>query len=486
MKQKTISQNAILNIIYTLTNMIFPILTFPYVSRKLLVESMGRISFYQSVSNYAIMVSSLGISTYGIRAVARCRDNKIRLAKIIHELLIINITGTGIVIVIILIFSFFVDRLRTDSILLLINILLIISAPLGVNWLYSGLEQYSFITKRSIAVKAFSLVAIYVFVKSKEDYSVYALIIALSSITTNIINFIYCRRFISFLRTEHSYKQHIKPLMLLFSSILAINIYTHLDSAMLGFICDDRQVGLYTVAVYVKSALLTLVNAISAVLLPRVSYFFSKDNQEALFSLLKKSISTIFMISVPLTIFFILEAKDCVLILGGEKYIDSVSSMQIIMPVLLISGFSNISGNQILIPQGKDSFFMKAVVCGACADLILNALLMPRYGCIGAAVATLIAEIIQMSIQMYFARNYIFSNIKKHSIMLIVTATCASSLVLIIVRNILSTSFYTFQFIICSATFFISYFTILLMEKEEYFISYLRVIKENVLVGDRK
>ncbi len=480
MKQKSISQNAILNIIYTLTNMIFPLFTFPYVSRIILVDLMGRISFYQSISSYAIMVASVGISTYGIRAVARCRDDKVLLTKTVQELFIINSIGTAFVICVILFSLLFLDRLKDDALLLIINILLILTAPLGMNWLYSGLEQYSFITRRAIAVKVLSLMAIFAFVKTKDDYTIYALIIALSSVITYVINFAFCQKFISFKLIKHNYKPHFKPMLLLFSSILAINIYTHLDSAMLGFICDDRQVGLYTIAIYAKTALLTTVNAISAVLLPRVSYYFSNENTDALHSLLRKSISIISMISVPLTVFFILKAKDCVLILGGEDYIDSVPCMQVIMPVLLISGFSNITGNQILIPQGKDSCFMKAVVSGAFADIILNSLLMPHYGCLGAATATLIAEMIQMMIQLHFAKGFVIPNVSLKKTFIIFFSTCESALVMCGIERVLVLKNFWIEFIVCAMSFFIIYMISLLVFKEEYLLTYVHSFQRKV------
>ncbi len=476
MKHKSVTENVLLNIIYTLTNMIFPLLTFPYVSRIILVDLLGRVSFFQSISSYAIMLASLGISTYGIREVARCRDDREELSKTTQELLIINCIGTIIVVCVVAIMSIFVDRLRNDTYLFIINILLVLTAPLGVNWLYSGIEQYSFITKRAIAVKLMSLVAIFVFVRKKEDYVIYALIIVISSVVTFIVNFIYSQKFITLKPVNHDCLKHIKPMLVLFASIMAINIYTHLDSAMLGLICDDRQVGLYTIAVYVKTALLTMVNAISAVLLPRVSYFFSNNATESLNRLLRKSVAIISMIALPITFFFVLEAKDCILILGGPEYVDAVACMQVIMPVLFISGFSNITGNQILIPQGKEKYFMKAVISGAFVDLALNILLMPKYGCLGAAIATLIAEIVQMSIQTYFAKHFIVPNVDLKETLIIVLSTCLAIMLMHTIQELFANSSYTFHFIISVMAFFVTYLVALIVFKEEYVLSYARRI----------
>lgn len=433
MKYKSIKINAILNIIYTLLNMLFPIITFPYVSRVLCVDLLGKVNFYTNISNYAIMLASLGLSTYGIRAVARVRNNKDELSKTTQELLTLNMFATIIVVALLMFSVLFVPKFKTDFLLLVLNCFLILSAPLGMNWLYSGLEQYSYITKRAIVFKTIALIAVFIFVHSEQDYIIYATILIISSVASYICNFIYAFKFIQYKRIKYNYKRHIKPMLILFASILAINVYTHLDTIMLGFINGDQEVGLYTTAVYVKTALLSMVNAISAVILPRISNYISEGKNDAVESVLKKSISVIMVITIPITIFFIAQAKNVIFILGGEQYLGAVVCMQIIMPVLLISGFSNIMGNQILIPLGKERYFMKAVICGAVADLVLNIITMPKLGCIGAAISTLIAEFVQMSIQFYYSKDYLLNNIQIKEILKIIISTAISTVMMLYV-----------------------------------------------------
>ena len=244
-------------------------------------------------------------------------------------------------------------------------------------------------------------------------------------------------------------------MLTLFASILAINVYTHLDTIMLGFINGEKEVGLYTTAVYVKTALLTLVNAISAVLLPRMSFYVGEGKFTEIQNVLKRSISIIMMITVPLTVFFILEASDTIMIIGGTSYLDAVPCMILIMPILLISGFSNITGNQVLIPLGFDRYFMKAVITGALADLVLNVLLMPRMGCVGAAIATLIAELVQMIIQLIFAWKYISCSINYKLIFLYFLAAFLSACMLVMVRRItVNISLYILRMAIFAFTYF--------------------------------
>lgn len=481
MGQTSIKKNALLNIVYTLVNILFPVITFPYASRILLVERMGTVSFFSSIANYAIMFGSLGISMYGIRVTARIRDDKKKLSIVVAELEVINIIATVIVLMFLGLSVPFVDRLNSEPALLLVNATLILSGAFSMNWLYSGLEQYGYITKRTIAVKFIAIILMLLFVHTIDDYIIYAAIIAFSTIASNVLNFFYSRKFISWPYNEPlKYRQHFKPMLLLFSSILAVSVYTNLDTVMLGFISGDREVGLYTVAVKSKTLLLTTVNAISTVLLPRLSYYFSNRMEKEYNRTVRKSVSIIFMISIPLTFFFMLEATDCIAILGGKDYLDATLCMQIIMPILLISGFSNITGNQVLIPLGKDAYFMKAVTAGAIVDLVLNMFLIPAFGSVGAATATLLAEITQMSTQLYYSKQYILPNIKWMTIIKIIVSAAVAGLVTylvswIIVYNAL------ISIILLGITYFCIYAIGLILLREKMFIDICKELTSKVL-----
>ena len=474
MKTKSIKTNAVLNIIYTISNIIFPMITFPYVSRILLADGMGKVSFFTAVANYAVMIASLGISTYGIRATANVRNSKKELSKVTLELLIINFIATLAVIAVIITSIPFIEKFKADKVLLLINCCLIFCSSFSLNWLYSGLEQYSYITKRSIVFKLVSLILVFIFVHNIEDYNKYAAITVFSTSSSYLINLWYAKNFVSLRKVKKlNFRKHLKPMLLLFASILAVNIYTNLDTVMLGFISGDREVGLYTIAVKIKWLLLSVVNAISAVLLPRLSYYLSQKKFDEFNKILKKSFSIILMISVPLTIFFIFEAKDSIIILGGADYINATPCMQIIMPILLISGFSNITGNQILIPMRKDACFMKAVTMGAIIDIGLNILLMPKLASIGAAIATLIAECVQMVVQLKYSFKYVKKNIDKKSIFKILIASFISSIILIISRSIIQFTYANvvirafLRIAIFAIIYFGSYWIILMLQKEK-------------------
>ena len=478
MRNKSIRLNALLNIILTLSNIIFPLITFPYVSRILNPEGIGVVSFFSSIGNYGVLVASLGISTYGIRAVASIREDKNKLSRIVQELAVINIIMSGLVTLLLLGMALVIKQLSKESSLLLITSLTILSSPLALNWLYSGIEEYAYITKRSLIFKAFSLILIFLFVKKPADYVIYAGITLFSTLGSNILNVWHSRKFVYIKRYKNlEFKKHFKPMFYLFASLLAVNIYTNLDTVMLGFINGNEAVGYYSVASKVKWILLSLITSISAVLLPRLAFYISKKNTSKFNKMLKESSAVIFFIAIPLVAFFIVEAQNSIQLLGGEKYISATLSMQILMPILVISGFSNITGNQILIPMNRERYFMFAVSLGALVNLGLNLILMPKLGIIGASMATLFAELTQMTVQFIYSYKYLAGNISKNNLRNVILATVIATIILIAVesRIVLATPF--LSLFIAGSTFFSIYLGILLLLKEEVTIQLLQFIK---------
>ena len=477
MKQNSIKKNAIMNVIYTITNMVFPLITYPYVTRILSATGMGKVSFFTSVSNYAVMIGSLGISTYGIRAVAKARDDKGRLSRVATELLILNSMITIIVVVLIALSVPFVDKFGAEPILLIINLLIVVATPFGLTWLYSGLEQYSYITKRNLIFKGISLVLVFLLVKKADDYPIYAALFAFSTIGSYLCNLIYSRKLVRFkISKDLKYRYHFKPMLYLFASILAVSVYTNLDTIMLGFINGDEAVGFYSVASKVKWLLLSAVNAVSAVLLPRLSNYISNNEVEKYNQTLRKSVSFIFLITVPISTYFVAEAGDSIILLGGNGYEPAIICMQFLMPILIISGFSNVTGNQILIPSGRDSYFMKAVVTGAIVDVILNAALMPSLAATGAAIATLIAEMTQMSIQFYYTRKEILKKVNKRSLLNAILGSLIGVCIILTLKKWIHFNA-LLSLTVTAIVFFGAYFLFLLFVKERYLVDIFSEIK---------
>ncbi len=467
-KEKSIKKNAAINALLQIANIIFPLITFPYVSRVLLVEANGRLNFCANIISYFTLFATLGLSTYGIKAVARRRNNKDELSKTVQELLIINIFTTVLTIIALILSILFIPRFNKEWILLLIYSVNIILNVAGLSWLYTGLEEFSYITKRSIVFKFLGVLLMFVFVHSPDDYIIYAIITVFSTAGNNVINIIYSRKYIYFRKYDHyNIRQHIKPTLAMFSTALATNVYSSLDTVMIGFIINDYEVGIYTAAVKIRVILATLVTSVGTVLLPRMSYYVANKQWDEFKRLIKKSYETLIMFSLPTAIYFMLAAKPSIMLLSGTEYMGSILPMQILMPVVIISSLVNITGLQILIPTGGEWKYTISVVCGALVDLVLNFFMIPQYGAVGAAIATLIAEVIEVIIQIIFARKYIKGtfSLTKTSKVVVASLVGAGGYFLVNLLNLNT----IFSLLATSVVFFGLYAIILFFTKYEAF-----------------
>ena len=392
--------NAIMNTILTLSTFVFAILTFPYASRILLPEGTGKVSFAKSVVSYFMLFAQLGIPTYGVRECAKVRDNRKEMSQITKELFFLNLISTAIVYLVFLITVFTVPRFHEETALFLITGVAIIFNCFSVNWMFQAIEKYTYITVRTLVFLFIALVAMFLMVKKKEDYVIYAGVIAFGSYASSIVNFICSNKYIDwFSKCKIDIKRHLKGVLVFFAMASASTIYTHLDAVMLGMMKTNTDVGYYDAAVKIKSILVTVVTSLGVVLLPRASYYINNNQKNDFKRIINKSLDFIVMVSLPLISYFIIFADNGIYFLSGSAYEGSIIPMRIIMPTILFIGMSNVTGIQALIPLGKEKSVLLSEIIGAVIDFVINLILIPRYAAAGAAIGTLIAEFVVWAIQ---------------------------------------------------------------------------------------
>lgn len=464
-KQKSLKINFIMNAILTMSSFIFPLITFPYVSRVLMPAGMGKVNFATSVINYFSMIAQLGIPTYGIRACAIVRDDREKLTRTAHELLIINIVMSIISYLGLFLALAFIPRLQSEHTLYIIVSFTIILTTIGMEWLYKALEQYTYITVRSLIFKAISVVAMLLLIHSKDDYLLYGAITIFAASASNILNFINIHRYIGLKPVgNYNIKRHLKPVLVFFSMSVATTIYTNLDTVMLGFMKNDAEVGYYTAAVKIKGILVSIVTSLGTVLLPRASYYIEQGEIERFNFLSKKAFNFVCLLATPLVIYFIIFAKQGILLLSGKAYGPAVLPMQLIMFTVLFIGISNITGIQILVPLGYERIVLLSEIVGAITDLIINFILIPSLASSGAAIGTLVAEAIVLLVQYFTVRNQVpdlFSSVKYNKILgAIILAVAGSFWVLYLNLGTLIT------LLVSAVLFFFIYALTLILMKE--------------------
>ena len=480
-KYKSVKFNFIMNFILTLSNFIFPLITFPYVSRILQASGLGKVGFATSIIVYFSMIAMMGIPTYGIKACAKIRDDSYKLTKTVYELLILNTIFLAFALTLLLLSVIFIDKLYIDKELYIILAFSMLFNVLGIEWLYKALEQYSYITIRSIFFKIASLILLFVFVKESNDILPYAMLTVLASVGAGILNFYNLRKIITLYKI--TFKQleitkHIKPSFTFFLLTISITIYVNLDSIMLGFMTSDDNVGYYSAAVKIKQILVTLVTSLGAVMLPRLAFYYEQKRFDEFKALVKDALDFILIVSLPLTIYFTLYAKDAILLLSGESFLASVEPMQIIMPTVFFIALSNLMGWQILVPMDREKQIVFSTIIGAVIGGIINFFAIPHLGVNGAAIANLCAECAVVIVQVVLLRKFIFPILAKINIWkMLIALFISTGVTLLIPFN----SNEIINLLLSSILFFGSYLISLLILKEpmvyQIFSSVLNKIK---------
>ena len=465
-KQKSLKLNFVMNAALTMSSIIFPIVTFPYVSRILMPSGTGRVTFATSLISYFSIFAQLGIPTYGIRACAQVRDDRAKLSKTVHELLIINLIMSFFVYIFLGVALVTVPRLFEDRILYIIISSTILLNVIGMEWLYKGLEKYSYITIRSIIFKFIALIAMFVFVHKKDDYIIYGAISIFAASASNILNIIHARKYIDFSFIGHyDLRKHLKAVLVFFAMSCATTIYTNLDTVMLGFMKSDIDVGYYNAAVKIKVILVQVVASLGGGLLPRCSYYVEKGMWAEFKRICSKALNFVVVIALPLSVYFIIYAQDAIVFLSGAEYLGAIFPMKIIMPTLLFIGITNILGLQILVPLGKERIVLYSEIAGAITDLLLNIILIPKFGASGAAMGTLVAEFVVLSVQYVALRKQLFDIFIKIQYWKIIAATIVSAVASMFVFYLKLGCF--FNIVISAIVFGIIYLLVLLLLKEK-------------------
>lgn len=411
---QSIKNNFLLNLSTTITGLLFPLITFPYASRILMADGIGQVQFFQSIIDYVSLCTALGIPLYAVREIARIRDNKELRSRTTIEILLLHAILTLVGYIVVFILAKTVAKIEIDASLFFLLSTTLFFNTIGVAWFYQAIEDFKYITLRSLFVRILSLVALFIFVKTKQDLFYYAGILVIGTVGNNIFNFFRLRKYIKLSKGEFkrlNLLRHLIPALKIFILNLVISIYVNLDSVMLGFLKNEESVGYYAAATRLTKAILGIVSSLGAVLLPRFSNMITNGQKEEFQLLANEAASFTIALSLPMSVGLIFMAAPIIHIFCGNGFEPSILTLKLVAPIVLFIGLSGIIGMQILYPQGREKYVIISTMVGACINLLINYLLIPQYGQYGAALGTVIAEFMVTVIMILLGRKYLPINI---------------------------------------------------------------------------
>lgn len=437
-----IKKNVIYTSFLTTSNYIFPLIVYPYVARVLGVTNIGLCNFVDNLINYFILISMMGINIMGNRQVAAEKADRISLDRTYSKLFSLNAVTTSVALGILIGAIYIIPTLKENKELMWFGAIKLVSNFMLIEWFYKGLEDFKYITMRTIFVKCLYVASIFIFIHRAEDYPIYYLLTVLMVAVNAIINTFHARKFASFKFKYISFKGIVKPFFMLGTYMIVTSFCTTFNTVFLGFVTDDTQVGYYTTATKLYSILLAFFTGVTSVMLPRMSNLISQGKHEEFRNFLNSTSKLLIAFSIPVILVAVIFAPQIIYLIAGPGYEGAITPMRIIMPLMLIIGFEQILVIQGLMPLKADKAIMINSSIGAAVSITLNIILVKHLQCVGSAICWISSEttiLILSQLAMYKLINIRlpWSNLAKTLI-----ANIPLAAILIVIYEFIDPSFY--------------------------------------------
>lgn len=391
--KKSLKLSSILNAISSLTKIIFPLITYKYIAGILQVENLGRYNFAASIVSYFSFIAALGINAYSIRTGVVYRDERERLEKFVGEIFTISLISTVVSYCMMGLLLFVARDWKDYRVLIMILGLQIFFTTIGIEWLYSIMEDYLYITVRTIFIQVVALLLLILSVKTIDDTNKYAFITVFATAGSNVLNFVHAKKYCKVKITLNSdMKQHIVPILIIFAQNISVLVYVNSDITLLGLISGNYYVGLYSVATNIYKGIKTVLSALIIVSVPRLAYHLGKKEFDEFEKILKKIYSALMTFIFPMIVGVMFLSDEIVLLLSNKSYLNATSSVILLSLATLFCILSYIYGQCILIPMHKETILLKATLLSALVNIVLNIVIIPFWKQDGAAITTIISE----------------------------------------------------------------------------------------------
>lgn len=474
--KRNIFLNYLYNMSYQILIMILPLVTTPYISRVLGAANIGAYSYTQSITYYFTLFGSMGLNLYGQREIAYAQDDREKRSKIFWELMLIRLITHGISLIVF--FTTFIYH-EKYGVLFAIQMVDIIASCLDISWLFQGLEDFKRLTIRNILVRLSAVVCIFLFVKSPGDLYIYAICYSASLLIGNMLMLGCLSKLIGMVKLQRlEINRHIRPCMMLFIPQIATSIYNVLDKTMIGAITKiEEEVAYYEQAQKIVKVAMSFLTSIGTVMLPRIAHVFAKKEHDEIQRYMAESFRYAFFLGIPLVLGMMAVAPGMVGWFYGQGYDRVVPNILTIAPIILIVGLSNVIGVQYLLPTGRQKDYLLSVLCGSAINITLNLIFITQFYSIGAALASVLAEVTVLLTQIILTRKeFKYGEIIKKAYKYLVAGATMYLTLYIFMSNHSSSVWFTAKQVLFGG---IVYIGSLFVMRDEMIVTIYRKIRRN-------
>ncbi len=408
--------NYIYNFISQILTLIIPLVTTPYLSRVLHEEGNGQYSFSFSIVTYFILFANLGFNVYGQREISKVRDNNYLRNKTLFEVIFARLISTLVSLFILYFVLFTIGFGEKYNCIILMLSIQVVTVIFDINFYYQGLENFKAIALRTIIIKILGLIGVFSFVKTENDAWIYALCLSISTLVACLIMWPSVIKSITWIPfNELDMCRHFKSALLIFLPTLAVTIYSVFNKTMIGMFASnpDYENGCYEQAYKINSLALLIVTIISTIFTSRNSYDYANGNIKKLKKHLYFACNYVWFFSLPLIFGFLALSYNLSAWFLGDGYAKVPLLLMIMSIRFVFSGFGEIFGNQLFIAIGKEKYPMIASFIAAFINIVLNCFFIQKYGAIGGAIATSLAEFMVTFILLMFTIKGKYLSCKK-------------------------------------------------------------------------
>ena len=394
---RKLGKNLVMSIGYNVLSMIVPLITAPYLGRVLGAEKVGSYTYVHSIAAYFVMFGLLGMRNYGNRTIARCRDSFEERSRAFSQLFSLQLLTGGIACVSYIFYLLFFCNVHKT--LAIIVGLYVLTSIFSVGWFLEGMEMFSTMALRILSVKMVNLISIFIFVHNENDVVPYCVIMSAWYLLSDLllwpsvlkrIKFVFCK--------WKDIKVHFKQTLLLFVPAIAVSIYQTMDKIMIGAIAGEAELTYYEYADKIIQIPGLVFTAIGSVMLSKMSYVYHNESEKAN-KTIGSSMDLTFLISTSCMFGIYAIANELVLIYYGKDYISCGPILIALVPTIIMCGWANVLRMQYIIPNNLDAVYIKSTFAGAAINLVLNAIFIPKYQAVGAAIGTIAA---QLTVALFF------------------------------------------------------------------------------------
>ncbi|MBR0342873.1 MAG: flippase [Oscillospiraceae bacterium] len=483
MQVQSIKKNYIYNTTFQIVSLLISVITVPYVSRVLGAVGIGKYSFANSIVSYFVLMAAFGSSAYGTRQISYYRDTKEKMSEAFWNLFFFRLIATAMMLVLYFLYLVCYGGVTLLNVILAANIA---NVAIDISWLFQGTEQFRQIAMRNLSVKICCAVLVFLLIKAPDDLWLYVLLIVLSNIAGNLVMWLSVNRLIDMPRIVHPFFD-VKGIFAVFLPTIAIQVYMVLDKSMIGFITkSDYENGCYEQAELIARVSLTLVTSLGMVVLPRIGNLYNNNEIEKAKEYIYKSYRFVWVIAIPMTAGLLGIASMLVPVFLGEGYEGAIILLEIFSVLIVVVSLAYITGLSYLIPTEQQNVYTVAVTVAAVVNFLMNLVLIKKYNAVGAAVASVTAETIGLTVQLLYCimtgqleSRKIFCSVWKY-----ITASGIMLIVVFLMKSRLTTRAGSLIIIIGAAV--IVYTVTIVALKDAFAIEIINNLKKKICIESQR